>query len=279
MMHINDTVISVLSNTGSAYREYDVAKNDKTRSCRVVLPFDSEYKFLIKNMNDVAIKLKLSIDGTDIFGDGFIVNAFQNVNLERFLNSDKKFKFVRKAHEAVSDPTSKDNGSIVFEVEKARKLFSQPVKVYDPWHNVYGGVYPNGSYWNTPYRQPSTIFDQTTLIGGQIQHQNVNWAGDDLNNITFGASICSDGKTKSLNSEYSAQNNCIPCSYSVPTPRSLESGATVEGTKSNQQFVETNFYGEGVISSIFKFNLQGLASSTETEEYSKYIELKKKFEG
>ena len=68
----------------------------------VLIPFGSEYSIFVKNLNTVRCQFKIEIDGTDIAdGDEFIVNAGQEITIERFLkngnvHSGNRFKFIER---------------------------------------------------------------------------------------------------------------------------------------------------------------------------------------
>src|SRR5690606_21925430 len=77
----------------------------------VVMPFNEEYQIKFKNTSRTRRRLEIDIDGTEVSKD-LILGGNGEFKLERFLNSDKKFKFVSVNNAAVSDPTSKENGVI-----------------------------------------------------------------------------------------------------------------------------------------------------------------------
>ena len=66
------------------------------------LPFGCEYSLLIKNLNIVRAKVKISIDGEDVTdGVSLVVNANSSIDLERFIcngNTEQgnRFKFIER---------------------------------------------------------------------------------------------------------------------------------------------------------------------------------------
>ena len=68
----------------------------------VTLPFGSEYSVLIKNLNSVRIKCKVSVDGTEATdGVWLVVGPNQSFELERFIRSGNlekgnRFKFIER---------------------------------------------------------------------------------------------------------------------------------------------------------------------------------------
>ena len=91
-----------------------------------VVPFDAEYKLLLKNNNNRRASAKITIDGSPIssFGD-LVINANSAVTLERFitesLTEGKKFKFVPLDNPAVDDPSREENGLIRVEFKLEKK--------------------------------------------------------------------------------------------------------------------------------------------------------------
>jgi hypothetical protein len=68
----------------------------------VVLPFGSEYSVLVKNLNSVRIKVRVSVDGTDATeGVWLVVDPNADLELERFirnknLDAGNRFKFIER---------------------------------------------------------------------------------------------------------------------------------------------------------------------------------------
>jgi hypothetical protein len=67
----------------------------------VYIPFSSEYSILLKNLNTVRAVVNVFIDGEDMVPGGIVLNAGQEVDLERSvkngnLNEGNKFKFIER---------------------------------------------------------------------------------------------------------------------------------------------------------------------------------------
>jgi hypothetical protein len=104
MTHCNSFVLAIKDSKRQVLREYDG---------KVYLPFHSEYSLFLKNTGSVRALATVEIDGTDVLGgNGLVIPAWGHVDLERFIPSDKKFKFVPAGDSRVQDPTSGDNGLI-----------------------------------------------------------------------------------------------------------------------------------------------------------------------
>lgn len=236
MMHYEDCVIALCDNNKKPLREFSSERNGKGRKCKVNVPFDTEYKFLIKNNSAARIKLEIDIDGSNVTGNGVIISGNMTDYLERFVDSDKKFKFVRATHENVSDPTNVENGIIKIRVSKEITFpFPHIFKQDNFWDQVY-----------IPRRTPNSF------------------PPDQYQPYWYSETTCySSSVTPSLQS-----NHITP---SVDS----QLGATIEGSKSNQQFTTTSWNGDA---DVYWFTFQLLGREEKDPEYEKYLELKKKYE-
>lgn len=258
-MHSNNTVVTICDSNKKSLRELNSEKTTNGRKCKIFLPFESEYQFLIKNLNDTRILVNIDIDGTNITNDGLIVDKNSSSYLERFLNDAKKFKFVPKTNENVSDPTNPENGFIkvviykektepkidfsklIEELNKKEKIFKDPpdwYKPYKPWP-----LYPN-----QPYDSDHWTFDNTRITCSATNYSEPPYSGK----------IKSPGVlTREFdNSGYS-------------------NGATIEGSHSNQTFVNSLWNGNDKSSKMeFIFILNGLDSKEHNEKLKQYLKLK-----
>jgi len=129
----NDFVLNVVNENGFV----------KEMDGQVVIPFESEYKLLIKNNNNRDCTAKIWIDGALVsnFGD-FIIRDGEELNLERFvmesMKEGKKFKFVTLDNPEVDDPSRKDNGiiKVEFRLEKQRVQIKS-----DKGYRIFPGWY------------------------------------------------------------------------------------------------------------------------------------------
>jgi hypothetical protein len=252
-MYYENIVVSILENNGKAFREFDSERLPNGRKSKVYVPFESEYRILIKNNLDKRIKLSIDIDGTNVSGNGLILDKNSSDTIERFIDVPKKFKFVRANHEGVADPTSKDNGNVKIRIEQEvqpfidnhfgpwKKYVVPPKNPYNPW--------PNRPY--EPMRYSSKTFRGPSL--------GVSSRGLDDSTMLCSINCCSSPNNLSVSSDIA--------------------GATVEGNNSNQTFGTTHWNGSEsfVYEFLFKLVGKGELSEEEQREYKKYLELKKKF--
>lgn len=132
-MHRNDFIVSVQPVGGRAYREFkidDVPDTLDIRTRRINVPFYQEYEFAFTNMKNVRRSVNVNIDGNDIgtwiVGKGDKKFPSKAV-LERFMDSNKRFKVLPLSDGGVDDPSNPDNGvitiAVVDEAEPILKCF------------------------------------------------------------------------------------------------------------------------------------------------------------
>ena len=209
----------------------------------VAIPFDSEYKIRLKNKNNRSCTARVFIDGKRVsqLGD-VIVTAGGTVDLERYIDNSldkgKKFKFVPIDHLDVDDPTSSDNGVIEVEFRKAK--CPNGVKIDYNWHDFD---------WILPHKK-------------DIDGPRWNFSGG-YEDSTAGAM----GDTVGGTMTYSASNSVKSFSGGgLVTPKSSKtSGATVEGSKSNQQFTYSNLEVENN-AVVLKLKIVGIEKNNITHD-------------
>ena len=287
MMFIDKVSIALSNSDKKIYREYNYTKlTDNGKKVDVILPFDQPYSIYCKNDNKNRIKLSIDIDGS-IITNGFIVNANSNYYLDRFIDSDKKFLFVRKNHPQVALPSSEENGLLTIKVEKEKQssleelrklVYLKPPVIYrDPPYPYWYDPYVYRQYppytWNYPYQ---TYCGGMGVAGTQY---NASKPPEAINQM-----YCSVGEPAILPSsittasstpgEYQCFNNA-----SSPSP---EVGATIEGSKSDQVFSTTDWNGSEGDALIFQFKMLGKdekLSAKDEADLQEYKRLKAKFEG
>ncbi len=215
-MH-HDNVVVAIQSANKTFREYDFDKTQDTSSCNLVIPFGTEYSFLIKVLDDVRRRAVVTIDGMDAFD---LILDKGNHSIERFLETAKKFKFVKADSPGVSDPTSSFNGKICVKICREKPLFHMPLlRVPD---------YNEPPYWPKYLMPDRDMWCDTQIICG----------------------------TSEFKSTYAAESNQVMyCSTDVP--RGGEIGATVEGSKSDQRFLNTHWNGDDMPYSFFNFTVRG----------------------
>ena len=112
----------------------------------VYVPFGSEYSILLKNLNTTRAVVNVYIDGDDMVPGGIVLNAGQEVDLERSvkngnLTEGNRFKFIERTgsveqHRGIGI----EDGLVRIEFQ-----FEQPVRPIS-WNTsqISGGIYPQG---------------------------------------------------------------------------------------------------------------------------------------
>jgi len=212
---------------------YPVKETGNRWDKEVAIPFDSEYKIRLKNKNDRSCTARVFIDGKRVsqLGD-IIITAGDTIDLERYIDSSlekgKKFKFVSLDHPDVDDPTSSSNGIVEIEFRKAKH--KNDIKIDYDWCNWF---------WFPSYKEdnngPHWIYN-----GG-----DVNGTAGNMGNV--GSDIVT----------YSASNSVKSFSGDGKLESYASAGATVEGSKSNQQFTYSSLEVEDSVVSL-KLKIVGI---------------------
>ena len=112
----------------------------------VYVPFGSEYSILLKNLNTTRAVVNVFIDGDDMVPGGIVLNAGQEVDLERSvkngnLTEGNRFKFIERTgsvekHRGIGI----EDGLVRIEFQ-----FEQPPRpiVWNTTH-ISGNIYPQG---------------------------------------------------------------------------------------------------------------------------------------
>jgi hypothetical protein len=275
-MHLNDVVVTLVDNTKKPLREHEPKKTDEGRRCKVFIPFESEYQFLIKNNSDTRIKLDIHIDGSLVSGNGLIVNAYATDYLDRFLDVAEKFKYVRKGHSDVADPTNPENGIIKVRVVKEKKSVPYTiVKTVEEHHHHHH------DYWPT-YPYPYTRWNGGDLwLGGNGPNSVGSYGSSEGRNLSL-----RDMKLSSSNASYNCEASSgitskgidsVNCFFSTQggSEPVAEAGATIGGSKSDQTFITSTWNGDEGVATYFTFHTLGVASAAEEAERAERELLKK----
>jgi hypothetical protein len=230
MMHHDGTIVTVRElPSKNPLREYDHKRKGDHSNATVVLPFDSEYALGFKFKDNVRRRLELWIDGAKVTSELILSDE---AIIERFVDSNRRFKFVRPDHDAVSDPTNPKNGGI--EIKLWREMPEPMIKHLIAPTPHWGGIIRS--------------HDGGGSGGGRGLDQKLMGQSFD----SFQCSVSNSGTDFG-----SVTSNAIPCSATYSSAASLPVGATVEGSISNQHFGHTIWRGDVGAPQIFRFNLRG----------------------
>jgi len=111
----------------------------------VYVPFGSEYSILLKNLHTTRAVVNVFIDGDDMVPGGIVLNAGQEVDLERSvkngnLNEGNKFKFIERTGSVERHRGTKLEDGLV----RVEFQFEEPARPIS-WNTTQiGGIYPQG---------------------------------------------------------------------------------------------------------------------------------------
>lgn len=281
MMHLEE-IIAVLCDTNKKpLRELDSQRVDQhSRKAKVYLPFGSEYQFLVKNQSDRRIIIRAEIDGTNVTGNGLILDAHSSDYIERFVDAAKKFLFVKATDERVGDPTNRENGVIKIRIRKEKK----PVVVKEEHHHHHH----HNDYWFGPYRSnpqwpgypsPSWYSSETVYKGtdgiGSVNASNASYGAVVNDSAPTAANHTKSLKGGNFNPGVLRSANMVSSQPQMMSfmaeSNNLASdvGATVEGGMSNQFFGKTTWNGDEDIETSFTFHMIGVDAVADVEKAKK----------
>lgn len=180
----------------------------------VPLPFDAEYVLRFRNKHNRRAVVKFTIDGENVSGSGYIIDANSHIDIKRHRDVDRAFKFVSLESEDAIDHgkngpnDDKVKGTIEarFYLEKERPKYTPPTYVPYPVPAPYPVPQPY-PVWPRPHwtQEPYRCLHQTTICD----------------------SSRGGGTTLSFNA------GVAPASGMAPP---LQDGCTVEGSMTGQGF-------------------------------------------
>jgi len=215
MMYNNKLVASLKAN-GKILREFKDT---------VYIPFGSEYSFLIKNLNTTRALVKIYIDGDNVVDGGIVLNAGEEVDLERYvkggnLKVGNKFKFIERTQAIEDGPrgVKLEDGLVRIEFQ-----FEKPVQVR-----------PNP--WNTPiWSQYQGTTDKFSITAsGASYSTNVNGM---MRGVDFSNGEAMKASATAFINQVAPQSSEIHDGSA--TMDWCDVGITVPGSKSTQSFTHT----------------------------------------
>ena len=262
-MHHNNAIVTLKElPSKKVVRETSHSRGGNASEVTVFLPFDTEYAISYNLMDGVRRRLELWIDGSPVT-DSLILQG--KGDLERFVDSDKRFKFVKATDGAVADPTSAENGMI--EV----RLFAEK-----PAPMVYIPLVPDTSKYpgSWPSAPSGPIYPYGQLIGAPGVYGPQGMQGScgpqgvrGLCGGTQSSSGFPDGNTTlSCNASSQVFGGSLDMNFAVSTSIPCDVGATVEGSKSNQVFGSTEWRGDVGMPLIFKFHVKGRVTAIQPQK-------------
>jgi len=240
MMYANKLVASLKAN-GKILREFKDT---------VYIPFGSEYSFLLKNLHTQRALVNIFIDGEAVVEGGLVLNAGQEVDLERYvkngnLSAGNKFKFIERTSSIEKHRGSKLEDGLIrieFQYEKV-----QPVITFgnDFWKDaiIRGST---GTPYNTPwYGTTATNAGISGSTGDRFSVTSSSYSAGTVSQMNVGGALrgidYSNGEATKAAAAASI-NSVVPQSSELHDGMATmdcfvnETGITVPGSKSGQKF-------------------------------------------
>jgi len=149
----------------------------------VYVPFGSEYSILLKNLHTTRAVVNVYIDGDDMVPGGIVLNAGQEVDLERSvkngnLTEGNKFKFIERSGAVEQHRGAKLEDGLV----RVEFQYEQPARPIS-WNTsqISGGIYPQGGllrgFNDVHYGAPCSLNSVTASATSATMDSFVNDVG------------------------------------------------------------------------------------------------------
>jgi len=209
MMYQSKLVASLKAN-GKILREFKDT---------VYIPFGSEYSFLLKNLHTQRAVVNIYIDGDNIVEGGLVINAGQEVNLERYvkngnLTEGNRFKFIERTQAVEDGPRG-----IKLEDGLVRIEFQYEKPYVPPQWNNTSWISASGSTTLASYNVNGMMRSVDFSKNGEITAQAASAAVD---------KYCADNGIVNKIEAHDGMATMDWCQNEV--------GITVPGSRSNQKF-------------------------------------------
>jgi hypothetical protein len=242
MMYESKLVASLKAN-GKILREFKDT---------VYIPFGSEYSFLLKNLNTTRALVNVFIDGEDMTPGGLVLNAGQEVDLERSikggnLKEGNRFKFIERTQAIEDGPrgVKLEDGlvRIEFQFEKPPMRVSdlpewQRKSILGPMFGDHGGIVGSvGASDNFRYTGSRDTYTNASYnVNGMLR--SVDWSKNgEVTAQAASASIDKYNADNGIINKFDAHDGMATMdSYVAPKN---DVGITVPGSKSKQSFTTT----------------------------------------
>jgi zinc-ribbon domain len=222
-MYANKMAVAIKTN-GRVLREH----NKDT----VFVKFGSEYSVYMKNLNTQRAIVNVFIDGTNIVEGGLVLNAGQEVDLERSiangnLNAGNKLKFIERTGAIEQGPRGikLEDGliRIEFQYELPRPIINT---AYDNFR--FSGISGMGkTYTSSSYNVNGIMRGVDYSAGESMKASATSAINSTLQSMNIGATSAHDGMATMdwMDAEMPRSKNDV--------------GITVPGSRSDQKFTHT----------------------------------------
>jgi hypothetical protein len=211
-MYQNKLVASLKAN-GKILREFKDT---------VYCPFGAEYSILLKNLNTVRAVVNVYIDGEDMLPGGLVLNAGQEVDLERSIKNGNlmegnRFKFIERTN--------------TIEQFRGVKLEDGLIRVEFQFEMPKITTYINDTWQNKEW-VPGHWRDKPYYVGGILR--SVDYSAGENTRISATSAMNSTLRNMNLSAKAEVHDGMATMDWCAN-----ETGITVPGSKSEQKFQTT----------------------------------------
>jgi hypothetical protein len=276
----NQKLVASLKANGKILREFKDT---------VYCPFGAEYSILLKNLNTVRAVVHVYIDGENMIPDGLVLNAGQEVDLERSikngnLNEGNRFKFIERTGAVEQHRGVKLEDGLI-RIEYQFEIPRPVINIADKFRYTGIGGSSTGDYYNQPWY--STTATNTGLSGGTGDRFTLTASGSTsqmnvggvLRGVDYSKGEATISAASAAIDKYCADNGIINQIDSHDGMATMDcnfndAGITVPGSKSEQKFQTT--YMNALDPQKFSIVLKILGETPDNEPVRKPITTKHK---
>ena len=170
-MMYNQKLVASLKANGRILREFKDT---------VYVPFGSEYSILLKNLNTTRALVNVYIDGTNIVEGGLVLNAGQEVDLERSivngnLTAGNRLKFIERTKSIEDGPRGIKLEDGIVRVEYQFEVPRPIVNIGQPWTTTYPTYNVNGMLRSVDYSAGEAMkASASTAINASLSSMNIS---------------------------------------------------------------------------------------------------------
>lgn len=222
----NQKLVASLKANGKILREFKDT---------VYCPFGAEYSILLKNLNTVRALVNVYIDGENQTPGGLVLNAYQEVDLQRSIKNGNlvegnRFKFIERTGAVENHRGIKLEDGIV----RIEYQFEMPRPVI----SISGNIWTTKSEWTPQHEKYDFLNTTIGTAGATSGTMNINGV---LRSADYSNGESMKLRASGATTEYMATNNITSQSASLhhegtATMDWNDAGITVPGSKSTQKF-------------------------------------------
>lgn len=259
-MTFKNNLVACIKANNKVLREHDNT---------VRIPFGSEYIILIKNLNSVRCRIKVSIDGTDISNNNwFIIQPNSSMELKRSnragnLTKGNKFKFIERTERIENTRgIEAEDGLIRIEYQFEKKKLEIVQVYHNHNHNHYNGNWSGWPHYPITYNTCDVLFRQTQT---QTNINTVSGISPTYKMSSTSYSTSCQNSRNNIDVQNAVQNNEHEKIKTLFAKNDV--GITVPGSISEQKFsTDYSYFDAETSSHVITLHLRGKIGETKIEQ-------------